>query len=210
MRANTHTQNNDQLPASLPASLPAGMFSYQPHALDEVKAQRLFAHLRDTLPWQQPSILVYGKWHAIPRLQLYMGDADSAYEYSQQRFEPAPWVPELDAMRQRLNGALGCHFNAVLINYYRHGLDCMGWHSDDEPELGPDPVIASISLGALRKFKLRHKASGEVTDLALTNGSLLIMKGQSQHCYAHSLPKQRKVTQGRINLTFRHIDSSLL
>lgn len=194
----------------LPDELPADMFHYQLQALSADKATQLYHYLRDNLAWQQPSIHVFGKWHPIPRLQAYIGDPDSAYEYSKQVFSPMPWPEPLARMRERLNNQLGCKFNAVLVNYYRNGLDSMGWHADDEPELGAQPTIASLSLGALRKFKLRHKHSRVVTDVPLRHGSLLIMKGQSQQRFEHSLPKQRKVTQGRINLTFRHIDASLL
>ncbi len=203
-----HTTNVNG--TELPSHLGDDMFSYQADALSAVKAQRLYCYLRDTLAWQQPTIKVFGKWHSIPRLQVYMGDADTAYTYSGQVFKPEPWLKPIDDMRNRLCQSLGTEFNAVLINYYRHGLDCMGWHADDEAELGEQPTIASVSLGALRKFKLKEKSSGVVTDLALASGSLLVMKGQSQKLYEHSLPKQRRVSQGRINLTFRHIQSTLL
>ena len=204
----TYTTNANG--TQLPQHLSPDMFSYQEKALNPDKAQSLFCYLRDHLAWQQPSIQVFGKWHPIPRLQVYMGDRDSAYRYSGQHFTPEPWLAPISAMRARLTQTLGCDFNAVLINYYRHGLDCMGWHADDEPELGSEPTIASVSLGAIRKFKLRDKRTAQVTDLALSSGSLLVMKGQSQRLYDHSLPKQRKVSQGRINLTFRHIQSILL
>ncbi|MFY8274200.1 alpha-ketoglutarate-dependent dioxygenase AlkB family protein [Pseudoalteromonas sp. SSDWG2] len=206
MGAYTSNQNRTHLPSQLSSE----MFSYQANAITAEKAQRLFCYLRDTVQWQQPSIQVFGKWHPIPRLQAYMGDNDAQYTYSQQRFTPLPWLQPLDDMRKRLSQSLGCPFNAVLINYYRNGLDCMGWHADDEAELGPQPTIASVSLGAIRKFKLRERSTKEVIDLALESGSLLVMKGHSQARFEHSLPKQRKVSQGRINLTFRYIRSSLL
>lgn len=188
--------------------LDESLFSFQAQAISAAKATALFEHLRDHVSWQQPSIQVFGKWHRIARLQCYMGDADASYAYSGKLFTPEPWLAPLQSMRQRLELQLDTPFNAVLINYYRNGLDTMGWHSDDEPELGEQPVIASVSLGALRKFKVRNKATKTVTDIALTHGSLLLMKGQSQSLYQHSLPKQTKVTQGRINLTFRHVQSA--
>ncbi len=187
-------------------SLPPG-FIYRPGVLSEEKSLLLYRRLRDGLDWQQPELTIYGKRHKIPRLQYYMGDADAAYSYSGQVFTPSPWLEELNAMRRRLVNQLQVPFNAVLINYYRNGHDSMGWHSDDEPELGDTPVIASVSLGARRLFKIRHKLTAETLDIPLDNASLLLMQGNSQKAFSHSLPKQLKVSGGRINLTFRAVNS---
>lgn len=186
------------------SALPQG-FIYQPKALSEQKSTALYQHLKQHLPWQQPKIKVFDKWHKIPRLQCYMGDSQTQYRYSEQWFYPEPWLPVVNAMRQRLQRHLGCAFNAVLINYYRHGLDSVGWHSDDEYNLGEHPTIASVSLGALRVLKIRHKHTKAQYNQPLENASLFIMHGQSQANYEHCVAKQTQVSQGRINLTFRYI-----
>ncbi|MFC3033433.1 alpha-ketoglutarate-dependent dioxygenase AlkB family protein [Pseudoalteromonas fenneropenaei] len=184
--------------------LPSG-FSYYPQVLSMDKALALYQYLQTAMPWQQPQIQVYGRKHPIPRLQCYVADAGLNYAYSQMTLTPLPWSEPLRAMRARLEHHYQRPFNALLLNYYRDGRDCMGWHSDDEQELGHQPVIASISLGAPRKFTIKHKFNDEKHQLMLEHGSCLVMHGDSQHHYQHALPKQLKVQGGRINLTFRYI-----
>ncbi|KZN61002.1 hypothetical protein N473_23490 [Pseudoalteromonas luteoviolacea CPMOR-1] len=184
--------------------LPEG-FTYFPQVISFDKSLALYEHLTTSLPWQQPKIQVYGKYHLIPRLQCFVADPSVHYGYSGKSLDNVPWLPALAAMRQRLKNQYDNDFNALLVNWYRDGMDTMGWHSDDEKELGNKPLIASVSLGAPRMFKIRHRQTRKVTSFVLETGSLLIMSGDSQHDYEHSLPKQTKVKQGRINLTFRTV-----
>jgi alkylated DNA repair dioxygenase AlkB len=160
--------------------------------------------LRDEIKWQQEEIVLFGRRHLVPRLVAWHGDPGSAYSYSGTAHEPSPWTPTLIAIRQRIEALTGHTFNSVLLNLYRNGSDGMGWHADDEPELGRNPVIASVSFGATRRFKLRHrKRRDSVTTLELTHGSLLLMAGNTQHAYVHAVPKTAVVSGERINLTYR-------
>lgn len=140
-----------------------------------------------------------------PRLEAWYGDAGASYSYSGLAHEPLPWTPELQRLRERVEVAAGTTFNSVLANLYRDGNDSNGWHADDESELGEQPVIASLSLGAARRFLLRHRASVERVEVVLEAGSLLLMRGKTQQCWKHSVPKQRTVHAPRINLTFRRV-----
>jgi len=158
------------------------------------------------IAWTQHYLNLFGREVAAPRLSCWMGDADAAYTYSRTRFEPQPWTPTVAALRDDLRERLGVRFNSVLANLYRDGRDSMGWHSDDEPELGPRPLIASLSFGAARTFRLRSRATREAAlSIELTHGSLLVMGGDTQALYQHALPKRARVTDPRINLTFRSI-----
>lgn len=163
------------------------------------------------LDWQQEILTVAGKDHKIPRLQAFYGQPHVYYEYSKQRFDAIAWTDLLlnikhlaEAEINRLSGRL-IDFNCVLGNWYRDGQDTMGAHADDESELGSQPVIASLSFGATRTFKLKHKRTKQVCDIELESGSLLIMAGTTQQFWYHSLPKRARVSQGRINLTYRTI-----
>jgi alkylated DNA repair dioxygenase AlkB len=169
------------------------------------RASGLLAQLRSELPWQQQAIYLFGKQVMQPRLICWQADAGMEYGYSGIRLVAAEWHPEVTRLRQHLHSELGLEFNSALINAYRDGQDSMGWHSDDEPELGPGPVIASISLGAERQFRWRHKRSATTQGMKLGHGSLLLLGGQFQQEYQHSVPKTRTVTELRINLTFRRV-----
>lgn len=193
-----------QQPNANPNHLPDG-FSYQANALSAQKSLELFYFLQQQLNWQQPTIKVYGKSHVIPRLQCFIADQNVNYGYSGSKLIVEPWPEVLDAMRVRLSRTLQIPFNALLVNLYRDGHDCMGWHSDDEKELGEQPTIASVSLGAERVFKIKHKYKNEQYSIVLQSGSCLIMNGFSQRDYQHSLPKQQRLKHPRINLTFRSI-----
>lgn len=176
--------------------------------LNEQESQRAYLILKDQLPWEQPSIFVAGQYRKIPRLQYWAGDEEAVYTYSGVRFTPQPWTPLLTNIKDRLEGMLKVSFNSVLVNYYRDGQDSMGWHSDNEPELGSQPLIASISLGEQRTFKLRPiKAQAKVEPLKfiLRSGDLLVMSGDTQTYWQHSISKTAKPCGGRINLTFRYI-----
>ena len=149
---------------------------------------------------------LFGRTVDAPRLSCWMGDAGTAYTYSRTRFEPQPWAPAVAELRTRVSARCGVGFNSVLCNLYRDGRDAMGWHSDDEPELGPAPVIASLSFGATRRFRLRHRRDPALRlELELESGSLLLMSGATQRNYRHDLPRAPRVAAPRINLTFRSI-----
>jgi alkylated DNA repair dioxygenase AlkB len=177
---------------------------YWPHWVDD--HQSLFDRLRDEISWEQHEITVFGRTVPIPRLTAWMGDA--AYRYSGIVNEPIPWPSAVAAIRERLERELGVGFNSCLANLYRDGSDSMGFHSDDEPELGPEPTIASISLGARRRFVLRHRVNGERWTWDLGEGDLLVMRDESQREYAHALPKTARRIGPRMNLTFRHLQAS--
>jgi alkylated DNA repair dioxygenase AlkB len=161
--------------------------------------------LVDTLDWEQRHLVMFGKEVAEPRLSAWYGD--ESYTYSGVTLAPKPFTPELDELRILCQDLSESRFNSVLVNFYRTGDDSMGWHADDESELGPSPVIASLSLGATRRFKFRHRRTRAIVDHDLTGGSLLVMSGACQSAWMHSIPKQKRVTEARINLTFRWIHS---
>ena len=196
------------LPADgLEATLPGATLRFHPHWLDVDAADRLFDALRDGLPWSVHRIRLFGREVDSPRLSAWIGDPPAVYRYSGTAFTPHPWTAALASLRDRLQQGLGVPFNSVLANLYRDGQDAMGWHSDDEPELGPNPVIASVSLGAERRFLLKHRADPALrTALALPHGSLLVMSGETQRLYRHALPRTARPVAARINLTFRQID----
>ena len=189
-----------------PLPLADAEVSLDPCWLAPDEAAALFSTLRETLPWQVHRVRLFGREHASPRLSCWIGDAGASYRYSGVRHEPNPWPPALAPLRARLERALGTRFNSVLANLYRDGRNAMGWHSDDEPELGARPVIASLSLGAARRFVLRHRTD-PVRRLAceLGPGSLLVMAGETQRHYRHALPRTARPVGPRINLTFRRI-----
>lgn len=164
-------------------------------------ADQLFAMLRHEIAWEQHAVTLYGRTVRTPRLTAWMGDG--AYCYSGIVNEPRPWPPALVELRERLRRELGVDFNSCLANLYRDGTDSMGYHSDDEPELGPRPTIASISLGDRRRFVLRSRATGERWSWDLGGGDLLVMRDESQSDYAHAVPKTSRTVGPRMNLTFR-------
>jgi alkylated DNA repair dioxygenase AlkB len=162
--------------------------------------------LTGTIPWKQDEIDFYGKTIPVPRLASWHGDPGCAYTYSGIRSEPNPWTESLLQMRTSVEALAGQRFNSVLVNQYRNGSDSVSWHSDDEPELGQNPVIASLSLGATRLFQLKHtRYNTRRTEFELTHGSLLLMRGSTQHHWLHQVPKTRRACGVRVNLTFRSI-----
>jgi alkylated DNA repair dioxygenase AlkB len=177
-----------------------------PAAFDAGEATRLFQDLRREIDWRAEEILMFGRRVPVPRRVAWHGDPGTSYTYSGTEHPPLPWTPTLDQVRGRVAALTGVHFNAVLLNLYRDGRDGMGWHSDDEPELGRNPVIASVSLGAARRFCLRHRRLKDLRhDVSLTHGSLLLMSGATQHHWVHALPKTSVPVGERINLTFRRV-----
>ena len=170
------------------------------------RADALLRELTQTLDWQVHCIRLFGRLVASPRRSCWIGDSEAVYRYSGMRFTPRPWTPALSLLREEVGAAAGVRFNSVLVNLYRDGDDAMGWHSDDEPELGPEPLIASLSLGGERRFVLKHRRRPENRlALLLKHGSLLLMSGETQRNYRHALPRTRKPVAPRINLTFRSI-----
>ncbi|MBT8442003.1 MAG: alpha-ketoglutarate-dependent dioxygenase AlkB [Gammaproteobacteria bacterium] len=166
------------------------------------------ARLMGEVPWRRDCVRVFGRSHPIPRLHQWYGDPDSEYRWSGLNMRPEPWTATLRELRIRVSEAVGHDFNSVLVNLYRDGNDSMGWHADDEPELGEDPTIASLSLGAERELRLRYRrrdAHEDSRTISLPSGSLLVMAGTTQRFWQHSLPKRLRVSAPRINLTFRRI-----
>jgi alkylated DNA repair dioxygenase AlkB len=170
-------------------------------------AELLSSLVQDT-EWKAESITVYGKTHLQPRLTAWIGD--EPYRYSGMTLAPTPWPPLLAELRDAVQAATGHRFNSVLLNYYRDQRDSMGMHSDDEPELGPQPAIASLSYGAARTFILKHKASGETRKLRLGDGNLLLMAGALQANWRHGINKETRPLPPRLNLTFRYINPAPL
>jgi alkylated DNA repair dioxygenase AlkB len=179
---------------------------FWPAAFDAGEASQLFEELLAGIAWQQEEVLIFGQRRLVPRLVAWHGDRAASYTYSGTLHVPLPWTPPLERVRARLGDLTGQRFNAVLLNPYRDGRDGMGWHADDEPELGRDPVIASVSLGAARRFCMRHRRSRDrKLDLSLPHGSLLLMAGATQHHWVHAVPKTTVPVGKRVNLTFRRI-----
>jgi alkylated DNA repair dioxygenase AlkB len=174
-----------------------------PSWLSPDEADRTFSTLRDGLAWEQRRIRVLGREVLQPRLTAWYGDA--AYTYSGVTLTPFPWTPLLAELRDRLARDTEQRFNSVLCNLYRDGQDSMGMHADKEPELGKNPVIASVSLGATRRFVLSHTKKKTSLAIPLTHGSLLVLSSTTQHHYRHGVPKTKAPTGARINLTFRRI-----
>ncbi|HZW21610.1 alpha-ketoglutarate-dependent dioxygenase AlkB [Noviherbaspirillum sp.] len=171
------------------------------------EASALMQRLLEETPWQQEAITLWGKQHLQPRLSAWYGDPGSAYAYSGVVLQPHAWTPTLLRIKSDVENAAGQRFNSVLLNLYRNEEDSVGWHSDAEPELGQCPVIASLTLGETRTFRLRHKSRKELKPLLLdlADGSLLLMAGTTQHCWQHAVLKERRPRGPRINLTFRTI-----
>lgn len=182
---------------------------YNQHFFTPDYAGEVYQQLTESLAWRQDLIKIYGKEVKIPRLQAWYGDQTAKYEYSGLMMIPHPWTPLLDELKQQVESATGKQFNSVLANLYRDGCDGMGWHADNEKELGSRPTIASLSLGQIRDFDLRHIETGQKIRLTLQNGSLLVMSGDTQTFWQHSIPKRvskkHNSMAGRINLTFRKI-----
>ena len=201
------------LPVSLP--LPDADIILYPSWLDEQEgdrleegnvSHRLLTELTQTIAWQQDWITIYGRSLPQPRLTAWYGDSGKSYTYSGITMIPTPWTATLLDLKAKVDTISGVVFNSVLLNLYRDGNDSMGWHRDDEPELGQNPVIGSLSLGGTRRLKLRHRfEQGLKYQLELTSGSFLLMKGTTQDYWQHQVPKTKRPVLPRINLTFRVI-----
>ncbi|UMY67229.1 alpha-ketoglutarate-dependent dioxygenase AlkB [Flavobacterium sp. HJ-32-4] len=178
--------------------------TYYPSFFTHDKADELFSFLLENTAWQQDDIVVFGKSHPQPRLTALYGNEGKPYAYSNIVMHPHAWTPALMFIKEAVEQVCADRFTTVLLNLYRDGRDSNGWHADNERELGRDPLIASVSLGAERMFHLRHNQdASQALKLRLEHGSLLLMGGTTQHFWKHQIPKTARPTGPRINLTFR-------
>lgn len=183
-----------------------GRLFYWPFFYNEKKASTLFSLLEQKTDWQEGELTLFGKTHKIPRREAWYGDPEAVYAYSGQSLRPKTWFTELKQIKTDIEKLIGTSFNSVLLNYYKNGDDKMGYHADDELELGPEPVIVSLSLGAGRKFVFKSKGhSAEKREFFLASGDLLVMAGKTQENWKHALPPSKRILNARINLTFRTI-----
>lgn len=176
---------------------------YFPLFFEKKEADYYFNALKNDIPWQQDNIKVFGKTYPQPRLTALFGNEGKPYSYSNINMQPHPWSLLLNTIKHKVENISETTFTTVLLNYYRDGKDSNGWHADNEKELGKNPVIASVSFGAERNFQLKHNSEKLKKSIELEHGSLLLMKGKTQHCWKHQIPKTSRPTAERINLTFR-------
>lgn len=188
--------------------IPDGNLFIYPNFYDAVEADKYFQQLLQTISWRQEKISMYGKTHNVPRLSAWYGDEGKIYQYSGIRTEAIQWTALLLAIKEKIETVSDYKFNSVLVNQYRNGKDGVAWHSDDEPELGKNPVIASLSFGEERLFQLKHKRNKNLKkSFTLPHGSLLVMGENTQLNWLHQLPKSQRSMEPRINLTFRLVNS---
>ena len=198
-------------------SVTDGTLRLYPALFSAEESERLFDDLKRQVDWKSERITMFGRSRPLPRLTAWHGDPGTRYTYSGISVEPVGWTPTLLRIKSRIGDVSTSSFNSVMLNYYRDGQDSVDWHSDDEPELGRDPVIGSVSFGTARPFQLRHRANraavpGSIHEparnrltLDLPNGSYLEMGAGMQRNWVHRLPKRPRLTEARINLTFRTI-----
>ena len=179
--------------------------SFFPEFASLSEATRWFRDLTADTPWRDDKITLFGKTYAVPRRTALYGDPGATYAYSNIHLEPQNWTTLLRKIRIRVEECTDQRFNAVLLNLYRDGNDSNGWHADNELELGAQPVIASLSLGATRSMQFKRRDGLAKWSLDLHEGSLLLMSGDSQSEWLHCIPKQRRIVQPRLNLTFRQV-----
>ncbi len=170
------------------------------------ESDRLLGSLYKSVEWKQEKIKLFGKWHRQPRLSAWYGERGKQYTYSGITLKAKPWNTTLLNIKSKIQTKTDAEFNSGLLNYYRNGQDSMGWHRDNEKELGPKPVIGSISLGATRTFCMQHIKDKQLKiNVELSTGSYLIMQGDTQHFWRHCVPKQHKCSKPRLNITFRNV-----
>ena len=183
----------------------AEVFLY-PSLLSNQEADQLFDSLKTSIIWEKHKIKLYGRVHDVPRLTAWYGDPNKSYEYSGIKLKTRLWNSALLKIREKIETISKTKYNSVLLNLYRSGSDSVLWHSDDEPELGKNPVIGSLSLGEAREFQMKHKYNRDLKqNILLQHGSFLLMKGKTQHNWLHQIPKRKNLKGERINLTFRTI-----
>ena len=198
---------SDLFPGSECLRMPGADVVYHRHFLPPAGAAHLLRRLIDQIPWRQDNVVLWGKSIPQPRMTAWYGDSGRSYTYSGLTLDPLPWTDELSLLRAMAEGVAGASFNSVLLNYYRDHNDSVGFHSDDEPELGATPTIGSISLGQTRTltFKPKRNKDWDPVRIALESGSLLVMKGDTQRNWRHAVAKEAKPCGPRVNLTFRRI-----
>ena len=191
-----------------PPEMPNGDLCFFRNFLDPSQSDDFFQTLLALGQWRQDAIKRGRKETKLPRLTLWYGNSGKNYSYSGIRMKPHPWNAPLLTIKQAVDAEAGVKFNSVLLNLYRNERDSVAWHSDDEPELGKNPIIASVSLGATRRFVLKHKSEKRLpkVELELSHGSLLLMRGPTQHYWIHAIPKSKTTVGPRLNLTFRIIN----
>ncbi len=193
-------------PEPIVLNLPDAEIIYYPHFFDKKEADAIFNELTNEIPWQQDDIKVFGKIHPQPRLTALFGNEGKPYSYSNIKMQPHPWSLLLQKIKSHIESVTNTNFTTVLLNQYRDGKDSNGWHADNEKELSKNPIIASVSFGAERTFHLKHNTDKSLKkSIILEHGSLLLMKGTTQHFWKHQIPKTAKPIGSRINLTFRFI-----
>jgi len=186
-----------------------GEVYYLKDFLPEDRLTGYFDHLFNKIDWKNDEVWLFGKKITTARKTAWYGDQGLTYTYSKVSRTALTWTGGLSELKNKIEETTGQQFNACLLNLYHNGLEGVSWHSDNEKELGKNPVIASLSLGAERNFVFKHKLTKQKVALCLASGSLLVMKGTCQHHWVHALPKSKKVTQPRINLTFRKIITNI-
>ena len=191
--------------ASVKISMPDADVLYFARLFDLYEANSLFLQLQQNIEWQHEKTKLYGQVHDLPRLTAWYGDPAVTYSYSGISITSLEWIDALLEIKRRIESVSDYSFNSVLLNRYRNGSDGVSWHADNEPELGRNPVIGSVSFGAARPFQLKHKTLDAKREITLENGSYLLMKGTTQHRWLHQIPKSKRVLGERINLTFRLI-----
>jgi alkylated DNA repair dioxygenase AlkB len=183
-----------------------GELYYDRFFFSNIEANKYFNLLKKEIQWQQDDIKIFGKIYPQPRLTALYANNNKSYSYSNIKMQPITFTPTLFDIKSKIEKRLNSQFTSCLLNLYRNGQDSNGWHADNEKELGLNPVIASLSLGAERVFHMKHRNDKkEKVKINLTNGSLLVMRGRTQHHWLHQIPKTRKKVGERINLTFRII-----
>ena len=201
---NTNQEHTDEISLDITDA----KISVWPGLFSRAEADRLMKELLGKIAWKQEEIRLYGKTHDLPRLTAWYGDVDKTYRYSGIEVDPLPWIPALLEIKQKIELVKpAVTFNSGLLNLYRSGADCVSWHSDDEPELGPEPAIGSVSFGGSRKLQLKHRSSKEKKSIELGHGDYLLMSGKTQRNWLHQVPRTKKVLEPRINITFRQIFS---
>lgn len=186
-----------------------GVASYYGIIFNPRESKDYFEKLFASIAWKNDEVVIYGKRMITKRKTAWYGDSNYLYTYSNVTKEALVWTKDLLALKKIVEEKSGSDFNSCLLNLYHDGHDGMAWHSDDEEALGPNPIIASLSFGAPRKFSLKHKASKQTRSIVLEHGSMLVMKGATQTYWTHSLPKSKLIKTPRINLTFRTIVKSI-
>jgi alkylated DNA repair dioxygenase AlkB len=193
-------------PEPIVFNLPDAAIIYYPNFFSKEESDIIFDELTNDIPWQQDDIKVFGKVHPQPRLTALFGNQGKSYSYSNITMQPHAWNPFLQKIKSKVENISVANFSTVLLNLYRNGKDSNGWHADNEKELGVNPIIASVSFGTERVFQLKHNTIPNLKqNIILEHGSLLLMKGTTQHFWKHQIPKTAKPIGSRINLTFRLI-----